>query len=144
METFIASTESALWLEDVLSGFQNGTPQTPLLVDDEGHSREIPAELVPIFKQLAMDFANGRAVSIIAHEKLMTSQEAADFIGVSRPTLILLLEKYGVPFSTLGKHRRIEFSAVQSLRAQMKAEQRRVLSKMHREAQLSGELEAGL
>lgn len=139
METFVASVEAALWLEDVLAGFAIATPQTPLLVDDEGHSHEVPAELIPIFKQLADDFAHGRAVSIVTHERLMTTQAAADFIGVSRPTLIKLLKEYQIPFSVVGTHRRIEFQAIQSLRILMKEQQRKALREMRLEQQLNGE-----
>jgi len=138
METFTASVEAALWLEDVLDSFAKGTPQTPLLIDDEGSSHEIPAELVPIFKRLATYFKNGKPVSIITHEQIMTTQQAADFIGVSRPTLVMLLEKYKIPHRIIGSHRRIDFLAVQSLQVQMKDAQRKALTQIRKEEQLAG------
>ena len=137
--TFAPSTQAALWLNDVLAAFETGTHQTPLLIDDEGKPREIPAELLPIFHQIAKDFAAGRPISIVAHDALMTTQQAADFIGVSRPTLITLLEKHNIPFSFLGTHRRISTVAVQSLKVMMKKEQRELVSRMRAEAQANDE-----
>ncbi len=44
--------------------------------------------------------------------KEVTTQEAADFLNVSRPFLIKLLEEHKIPFVKVGSHRRIRFSDV--------------------------------
>jgi excisionase family DNA binding protein len=43
-------------------------------------------------------------------EQRLTTQEAADFLGVSRPTMVKLLEDGKIPYEQPGRHRRILFT----------------------------------
>ena len=49
----------------------------------------------------------GRGFHIIPVEAELTTQEAAELLNVSRPFLIKLLEKGDMPFTTVGRHRRV-------------------------------------
>ena len=49
----------------------------------------------------------GRGVTIIPTNRMLTTQEAADVLGVSRPTLVKVLESGDLRFSKVGRHRRV-------------------------------------
>jgi excisionase family DNA binding protein len=54
--------------------------------------------------------------SILAGTELLTTQQAADYLGYSRPTLIKLLDKFSIPVSKVGRHRKVSFENLESLR----------------------------
>ncbi|HEX5414595.1 MAG TPA: helix-turn-helix domain-containing protein [Chloroflexota bacterium] len=46
-------------------------------------------------------------VEIVSEERELTTSEAAELLGISRPHLIHLLEADGIPYRLVGTHRRI-------------------------------------
>ena len=67
------------------------------------------------------------------HAKL-TTQEAADYLGVSRPYFISLLDEGVIPYQRLRSHRRILLSDVEAYRQRRDAERRELLAEMTRES----------
>ena len=58
-----------------------------------------------------------KAVTLVQQDRMMPTQEAADYLGMSRPTLVRLLEDGKIPFEKLKKHRRVAFADVETYRA---------------------------
>lgn len=54
-----------------------------------------------------MAMANGQAVTMALHSQTLTTQAAADLLGVSRPTVVRLLKNGEIPYSQSGQHRRV-------------------------------------
>lgn len=53
------------------------------------------------------EMAKGHAVLMVPVQAELSTYEAAELLGVSRPFLIRLIEKGELPFRVVGRHRRI-------------------------------------
>ncbi|NBT49157.1 MAG: helix-turn-helix domain-containing protein [Actinobacteria bacterium] len=80
-------------------------------------------------------------MQIIGTSENLTTQQAADYLGYSRPTLIKLLDEYKIPISLVGKHRKIQFSDVIRLENKIKAERKKFLDDLALEDYELGRLE---
>lgn len=72
----------------------------------------IPAPLVQVIKDAVSELMSNKSVEVVSSDLLITTQEAADYIGMSRPTFVQLLTDGKIPYTQAGdgKHRRIKIS----------------------------------
>jgi excisionase family DNA binding protein len=99
---------------------------------------ELPAAAVKLLAAILEEMAAGRAVAVAPREAELTTQQAADFLNVSRPFLIRLLDEKKIPFRRVGAHRRIRFEDVARYKQSIDAERRKVLDLLAAEAQELG------
>jgi len=115
---------------------RRGRPLT-MRVRDAGQEAtiELPAGAVKLLQAILEDMASGRAVTVVPQNAELTTQQAADFLNVSRPFLVQLLEQKKLPFRLVGTHRRVRFEDVLRFKENIDAERRKVLDQLAVEAQ---------
>lgn len=84
---------------------------------------ELPAEVYRALRQVVEALRQGLAVTVAPLTQTLTTQQAADLLGVSRPTVIKLLDEGKIPFERVGTHRRILLRDLLVYREQRRAEQ---------------------
>lgn len=72
----------------------------------------LPDQVVDALRQALVALARDQAVTILPTATLLTTQQAADVLGVSRPTIIKILDAGEIPYMTPGRHRRIQLTDV--------------------------------
>ena len=68
--------------------------------------------------------------SMIPCDQLLSTQEAADFLNVSRPFLIQLLEAGDLPSVEVGAHKFIQFNDLLEYKRRRSQERRKFLAEM--------------
>ena len=75
----------------------------------DGQDLTLPRQALVLLRDLLADMAQGDAVAVVPLHTEMTTQQAADFLNISRPYLITLLERGELRYTKVGTHRRIQF-----------------------------------
>lgn len=100
------------------------------LVTSNGEEIAIPESVYTVIGQVVGVMASGQAISLVPHNRELTTQQAADILNVSRPFLVKLLENGEIPHIKVGSHRRILFQDVMIYKEQRKVKRRQLLDEL--------------
>jgi excisionase family DNA binding protein len=103
--------------------------------DGDEPDLELPAAAVHLLVYLLTQMAEGNAVTLIPVHAQLTSQQAADLLGVSRPFLVKLLDDKKIPFHKVGTHRRVLFSDLMAYKAKVDEQRHEALDELARQSQ---------
>ncbi|HLR00012.1 MAG TPA: excisionase family DNA-binding protein [Sphingobacterium sp.] len=81
----------------------------PALVDAAGHRTELPEPIFKMLSDVVQHIKQGHSIFMIPEDETLTTQAAANFLGVSRQHLVDLLEAGAIDFHYVGSHRRVYF-----------------------------------
>ncbi len=107
-------------------------------IAETGEQIELPAAAARLLVELLSAMAEGNAVSLVSIHAELTSQQAADLLGVSRPFLIKKLDEGRIPFRRVGTHRRILFSDLMKFKDDIDKQRTEILNELTQQAQDSG------
>jgi excisionase family DNA binding protein len=100
-----------------------------------GEVVEIPAAALPLLRRILDEIAEGHPVAIVADDAELSTQQAAELLGVSRPFLVGLLERGAIPFRRVGAHRRVRFPDLMDYKRQDEAARLQALEALAAQAQ---------
>lgn len=96
------------------SGSQAGTVRL--------HDLDLPVPVLRLLVRVLDELADGHTVEVRAltePDEQITTSRAARLLGMSRPTLIGLLDREEIPYRRVGTHRRIPLGQVLAYRERM-------------------------
>lgn len=101
--------------------------ETEIEIEETQDKIKIPFRALKLLGDILKAMSEGKPISIVPVATEVTTQKAAEILGCSRPHLVKLLEEGIIPFTKVGKHRRIMFDDMVQYKQKMKEEQKKLL-----------------
>jgi excisionase family DNA binding protein len=116
----------------IASRLKKGVPMQLRILDDDSAQAtvQLPAPAVALLLRILEEMARGNAVTIIPVHAELTTQEAADMLNISRPSLIQLLEENKIDYRRVGTHRRVRFEALMQYKRRADEARRAALNEL--------------
>jgi excisionase family DNA binding protein len=99
-----------------------------------GVEAELPRSVRDVLMRVAEVLASGRGLAVVPVDRELTTREAADLLGVSRPTLIKLLDAGEIGYSRPNSSRRIPLEQVLAYKERRSRKRRELLAEMTADA----------
>lgn len=116
-----------------------GKGDTARLIVQDGRQRiDVPVAALRMLVDILAQMAQGNAVSLVPIHAELTTQQAADFLNVSRPHVVRMLEEGKIAFRKVGTHRRVLFKDLMEYKQRSMAESRQASDELTRQAQELG------
>lgn len=124
-------TDPAEQLElDELATLLSRTPANAALVTPDGTLVHLPSAVYEVLSQVITAMRAGRAITVAPLAQRLTTQEAADLLSISRPTMIKLLDDGKLPYEQPGRHRRIRLDDLLAYREERRQERGKALDEL--------------
>lgn len=95
-----------------------------------------PVKIAPAVGELIIELlghvSNGNMVTLVPVGTMLTTQQAADMLNVSRPHLTKLLKEGQMRFEEVGKHRRVPLASLMDYREQKALQQEKAMRDLAR------------
>lgn len=110
------------------------------LLGPDGQTVPLPLEAFQVLVKVVESMRAGKAITVAPVDQLLTTQEAANFLGISRPTLVKLLEQGQIVYEqpAAGRHRRVRLMDVLEYQRRKRVERRAALDGLTEDAAAAG------
>lgn len=98
----------------------------------------LTARAVEVILTVLSAMAERRPISVIPHEAELTTQQAADYLNVSRPFLVGLVDRGELAHRMVGRHRRVRFADLLAYERVSAEKRKQALADMAAEARRLG------
>jgi len=105
------------------------------ITGDDGSTAELSPELTMALSDVVDALHHGNAVSVDSISTTLTTQEAADLLGISRPTMAKYLDEGCLPSERPGTHRRIRLDDVIAFQQENQRSRAETLAELTRDSQ---------
>ena len=102
------------------------------MVGAKGRKVPLPPPVAGLLDEILKNMQAGDAVSIVPEHQELTTQRAANMLGVSRPFMVRLLEEDKLRFHMAGSHRRVYLKDVLAYKARRDKERHASIVRMAR------------
>lgn len=106
--------------------------QTVSVTDKQGtvHIVQMPVSALRLLVDVLTELGEGNTVKLVPVHAELTTQEAADMLNVSRPTLIKLLDEGQICFHRTGNRRKVRFVDVLQYKQTLEQNRLRALDEL--------------
>ncbi|MDX2179342.1 MAG: helix-turn-helix domain-containing protein [Bryobacteraceae bacterium] len=108
------------------------------VVGTKGRKVALPRPVVGLLDEIVKNLQAGKAVSIVSGYQELTTQRAANLLGISRPFMVRLLEEGQLPFHMVGSHRRVYLQDVRTFKERRDKERHASIVRMARMEKKAG------
>lgn len=122
---------------DAITAALSGERPTSL-VGPDGTNAAVPPEILDLLVDAVHALRNGDAVTVAPIATRLTTSQAADILGVSRPTLVKLLQDGAIPYEQPRRHRLLRLDDVLAFRDERSRQRAAKLTEMTRQAAADG------
>jgi excisionase family DNA binding protein len=133
--TALPSKEDSALAQEASRAIATKQPSELKVKLDDGQELLLPKSATQLIAHLLTEMALGHAVTIIPIDTVFTTQEAADYLNVSRPHLVSLLEGKKIPYHKVGTHRRIRFQDLVEYEASFEERRREIMDELAAQAE---------
>lgn len=110
----------------------------PRITTEDGTVLDLPAPVAEALAEILEAAADGERALVLRSPEDLTTEQAAAVLGVSRPTVVRLVESGRLPARMVGTHRRLSLSDVLAHREASAKRRGESLDEMAREAEELG------
>ncbi len=94
----------------------------------------VPMGAMRILAEILNQMAQGNAFALMPVGYMLTTQQAADLLNVSRPYFVKLLEQGEIPFTKAGRHRRVKHEDLVAYMQRIDAESDEAMTALAKQA----------